>query len=86
MKALQRQRAWAWVAVIAIGIALLALLIPHGHGADSAAWVAILPLVFVGIISPLSLLSPLAFLYVGCTPDAPSLPQVFQRPPPLDLA
>ena len=86
MKALQRKQGWKWIAFIAIGIALLALLIPHGHGADSGAWVAILPLLFVGVISPLSLLSPFAFLYLGRTPDAPVLPLVFQRPPPFDLA
>ncbi|HEY6490356.1 MAG: hypothetical protein WCC26_00020 [Terracidiphilus sp.] len=82
MKALQQKRGWMWVAVIAIGIALVALLIPHGHGADSGAWIAILPLLFVGVISPLSLFSPLAFLYLGRTPDTPALSASFQRPPP----
>ena len=86
MKALQQRRGWIWVAAIAIGIAILALLIPHGYDANPSAWVAILPLLFVGAISPLSLLSPLAFLYVGHTPDAPALPASFQRPPPFSLA
>lgn len=86
MKALQQKRGWMWLAAIAIGIALVALLIPHGHGSDPGAWLAILPLLFVGVISPLSLLSPLAFLYLGPTPDAPALPASFQRPPPLCFA
>ena len=41
---------------------------------------------FLGVISPLSLLSPLAFVYVGRTPDAPALPSRFQRPPPFPRA
>lgn len=86
MNALQQKRGWMWVAVFAIGIALLALLIPHGHGSDPGVWLATLPLLFVGVISPLSLLSPLAFLYLGRTPDAPALPATSQRPPPLTFA
>lgn len=80
------RRRWLLIAAIAIGVALLALLVPHGHTGDSAAWLAILPVFFVGVISPLSLLSPLTFIYLGRTPDAPTLPASFQRPPPLALA
>jgi hypothetical protein len=81
----RQRRGWVLIAAIAIGIALVCLLIPHGHtgGAD---WLAILPLVFIGVISPLGLLAPLAFEYVGRTPDAPALPVLFQRPPPFRLA
>lgn len=72
--------------MIAIGVALLLLLVPHPHNGDNGAWLAILPVFFVGVISPLSLLSPLAFIYLGREPDAPSLPASFQRPPPSILA
>jgi hypothetical protein len=48
----------------------------------SSGWVAILPLMFVGLISPLTLLPRMAFLYSGRTPETPSLPFLFQRPPP----
>jgi RsiW-degrading membrane proteinase PrsW (M82 family) len=80
-----QRRAWLLIAAIAIGFALLCLLIPHAHS-GSADWLAILPLLFTGVISPLSLLAPLANEYIGRTPDAPLLPTLFQRPPPFRLA
>jgi hypothetical protein len=82
----RQRRGWPLIAAIAIGIALLCLLVPHGHAGDGADWLAILPLVFVGFISPLSLFAPLAYEYVGRVPDAPVLPASFQRPPPFRLA
>jgi hypothetical protein len=84
---IQNRQRWGWVlvAAIAIGVALLCLLIPQGHSGN-ADWLAILPLLFVGIISPLSLLSSLAYEYVGRVPDAPALPALFQRPPPFQIA
>ena len=78
----QRQNGILLFAVIAIAAALLCLLAPHslsGHGPD---WVAILPLLFVGIISPLSLLPRMANVYASRVPAAPALPIRFQRPPP----
>jgi len=81
----RQRRMWLLIACIAIGIALLCLLIPHGNS-GSADWLAILPFLCVGLISPLSLLAPLAFEYDGRTPDAPALPTLFQRPPPFLLA
>jgi uncharacterized SAM-binding protein YcdF (DUF218 family) len=82
----RQRRGWLLIAAIAIGIALLLLLVPHGHCGDAGAWLAILPIFLVGIISPLSLLAPLAYMYVGRTPEAPLLPASFQRPPPNRLA
>ena len=82
----RHQRGWVLVASIAILIALILLLIPHGHCGDAGAWLAILPILFVGLISPLSLLSPLAYIYQGRTPDAPALPALFERPPPFAIA
>ena len=81
----RQRRGWILIAAIAIGIALVCLLIPHGN-AGSADLAAILPLLFVGLISPLSLFSPLADGYVGRAPEAPALPVLFQRPPPFRFA
>jgi hypothetical protein len=82
----QQRRGWILIAAIAIGIALVALIALHAQTGGAAAWAAILPILFVGIISPLTLLSPLAFVYLGRTPDAPALPASFQRPPTFTLA
>jgi hypothetical protein len=80
------RRRWALVAAIAIVIALAALLVPHASSGDAGAWLAVLPLLlFVGVISPLSLLSPMAYMYLGRTSGAPVLPAIFQRPPPIRL-
>ena len=77
---------WLLIAVIAIAVALLLLLVPHAHSGDSANWLAILPVLFAGLISPLSLLAPLAYIYVGRRPDSPARPASFQRPPPFSIA
>ena len=81
----RQRRGWVLIAAIAIGFALLCLLIPHGHS-DGADWLAILPLLFAGVISPLSLFAPLACEYAGRVPNAPALPSRFQRPPPFRFA
>jgi hypothetical protein len=83
---IRHRRGFLLIAALAIGIALLCLLIPHPHSGNAPDWVAILPLLLVGVISPLSLFAPLAYEYVGRTPDAPALPVLFQRPPPFQLA
>ena len=82
----RQRRGWILIAAIAIGIALLFLLLPHGHSGGSPDWLAILPILFLGVISPLSLLPPLACVYVGRAPDPPPLPSRFQRPPPYSHA
>jgi hypothetical protein len=58
---LQHRRGWLLIALVAIGVALVMLMVPPTHGPGHTPLMAILPLLFVGIISPLSLLSPLAF-------------------------
>jgi hypothetical protein len=77
----RQQRGRVLIVAIAIGFALLFLLVPHGHS-GAADFAAILPLLFVGVISPLSLFAPLPFAYAGRVPQAPVLHPSFQRPPP----
>jgi hypothetical protein len=79
----QHRRLALLLALIAIAFAIVLMLIPHAHDMDRGAVLAILPILFVGLISPLSLLSPLTYIYLGRTPDTPVLPASFQRPPPL---
>jgi uncharacterized membrane protein len=86
MIGLKQRRALFLVAFIAIGIALVVLMIPGSHSGDNSAWIPLIPLLLVGMISPLGLLSPLAFFYAGRTPQAPVLAASFQRPPPFRLA
>ena len=50
--------------------------------AGTGTWMAVVSVLFVGLISPLSLLSPATFRSRGCTPASPLLPAAFQRPPP----
>ena len=82
MKAFRYQRAWFWIAVAAIAIAVLALVIPHGQITDAAAWMALLPAFFVGLLVSFRLLPLLPVLSVGHMHEAPSLAPSFQRPPP----
>jgi hypothetical protein len=52
------------------------------HDAGSGAWMAILPVLFVGLVAPLSLISARSIRCLGRTPSFPALPEKFQRPPP----
>lgn len=82
----RQRRGWVLIAAIAIAVALLCLLAVQSHSGNGADWLAILPPLFVGVISPLSLLPALVFVYLGRTPAAPALPARFQRPPPFITA
>jgi hypothetical protein len=77
-----QQRGWVLIAAIAIGFALLLLLAPHAPQNGAADFVAILPLLLMGIISPLSLLGLLEIAYAGRVIEEPVLVPSFQRPPP----
>jgi hypothetical protein len=55
------------------------------HLADSNTLAAMLPVMFVGLVSPLNVLSPKAALCIGRAPASPVLPVSFQRPPPATL-
>ncbi len=84
MNAFRQKRAWFWIAVAAVAIAILALLVPHPHHAGAQPdWLALLPVFFVGLLVPLTLLPLLPVLSLDHTPQAPALAASFQRPPPL---
>jgi hypothetical protein len=50
--------------------------------AGTSTLAAMLPIFFVGLVSPLNLLSPRSSLSIGRATAAPALPSKFQRPPP----
>jgi len=52
------------------------------HDAASGAWTTMLPVLFIGLLAPLSLISPRSLRSLGRAPSAPLLPVCFQRPPP----
>ena len=51
--------------------------------ARSGAWIAMLPVFFIGLVSPLALRSQASLQCIGLMPAAPLLPALFQRPPPV---
>ncbi len=52
------------------------------RAAAPGAWMAVLPVLFVGLVAPLNLISPQALLCLGRTSLFPDLCERFQRPPP----
>lgn len=52
------------------------------RSSGSGAWVAMLPVLFIGLVSPLVLLSNASIRSLGRAPAAPLLSVLFQRPPP----
>jgi len=48
----------------------------------SRTWIAMLPVFFIGLVSPLSLASASSIRCLGPAPAVPLLPALFQRPPP----
>jgi predicted benzoate:H+ symporter BenE len=86
MSATRNRRSYILVAAIVIGIALLLLSLAHTDAGQVAVLIVLLPIVFIGVLSSLSLLSPMEFLRLGLRSDDPALPTSFQRPPPWLLA
>jgi len=81
--ALERQRrAWLWVAAIAIMVALAMTLVPQAQSGPASAWLAILPVFFVGLLLPLCLVRFRECLDQRRLTEAPALQPSFQRPPP----
>ena len=50
--------------------------------AGTGALIAMLPVLFIGLVSPLTLLSDASIRCLGRAPAVPSLSALFQRPPP----
>jgi len=81
-----QRRIWLLVAAIAIAFALVLLLVPQSHSGPANAWLAMLPVFFVGLLVPFSLLAVLYALDEDRVTSAPALQPLFQRPPPLSIA
>jgi len=74
------------IAAIAIAAALVLMLAPQAHSGNASSWLAVLPVLFIGVVAPLRVLpAPECFDAVRAS-DAPALQPFFQRPPPLQLA
>lgn len=57
----------------------------HAHRASqqgSSSWMVLLPIFFIGLIAPLSLISPRGLLSLGHFASNQFRPFLFQRPPP----
>lgn len=65
-----RWTSWEWPAL------------SHATGADYVSWTAILPVLFVGLMAPLTLVCARLVFADSRRPLAPALPSKFQRPPP----
>jgi hypothetical protein len=78
------KRAWFWIAIAAIAFVLVALLVPHTSGSDHSQpdWLALLTVIFIGVIAPLNLLLLVYILSLCPPPQSPLLASSFQRPPP----
>jgi predicted cobalt transporter CbtA len=82
----RQQRMWFLIAVIAIAVALVFMLLPQAHSGNSSAWLAILPVLFIGVVAPHLL--P-AFLTRSDSRRALAVPDFepsFQRPHPFWLS
>jgi sirohydrochlorin ferrochelatase len=52
------------------------------HSDEAGAWAVLVPIFFIGLIAPLSLISARATLALGIASQTPVLSSLFQRPPP----
>lgn len=52
---------------------------------EPGMWLELLPILFVGLLLPFGLLSPLSSLSLGRQFAAPAVTALFQRPPPAQL-
>jgi hypothetical protein len=73
------------VAAIAIVAVLFLLLAPQAHSGNSAAWLIILPVFFVGLLLPAGPLWRAADLTSGRASESSFERSSFQRPPPFPL-
>jgi len=79
----REQRVWILIAVIAIAVALVFMLVPQTHSGNSSAWLAILPVLFIGVAAALLLPAFLERFDPRRALAAPDFEPSFQRPPPV---
>jgi hypothetical protein len=77
-----RHRRFILAAAIVVGIALLLLMLAHAPAGHAAVYLIVLPIVFIGVLPFLGVMSRIDFMRSGLTLDDPALPASFQRPPP----
>jgi hypothetical protein len=81
----RRERVWILVAAIAIMAALALMLVAQAQSGHTVNWLAILPVLFIGLIAPRTLLTLACDDAVG-KPSTPALHASFERPPPFGRA
>lgn len=81
----QHRRVWLWVAAIAIVAALVLMLAPQAHSGHTVNWLAMLPVVFIGLIAPQTVLVHLALGDEARKPHVSTHRARFQRPPPFRI-
>jgi hypothetical protein len=82
----RNERTWLLIAAIAIMVAIVLLLVPQTHSGHANIWLAVLPVLFIGLTWPLRLLPASGSFEFASAKDAPALQPSFQRPPPLAIA
>ena len=80
------ERKWLLIAAIAIMVALVLLLVPQTQSGHASVWLAVLPVLFIGVIWLLCLLPASGSFDLAHAKEAPALQPSFQRPPPLSIA
>jgi len=82
----RNERKWLLIAAIAIKVALVLLLVPQTHSGHASLWLAVLPVLFIGLIWLLCLLPASGSLDLAHAKEVPALQPSFQRPQPLTIA
>jgi hypothetical protein len=85
MTEIRQRRTWFLIAAIAIVAVLCLLLVPQAHSGNGTAWLAVLPVFFIGLIVPLDTPWRVADLFSGRAPECAFERSSFQRPPPVRL-
>jgi hypothetical protein len=82
----RNEHKWLLIAAIAITVALVLLLVPQTHSGHASVWLAVLPVLFIGLVWLLCLLPDSVSFELAHEKEAPALQPYFQRPPPLTIA
>jgi hypothetical protein len=82
----RNEHKWLLIALVAIMVALVLLLVPQTHSGHASVWLAVLPILFIGLVWLLCLLPASGSFELAREKEAPALQPSFQRPPPLTIA